>query len=502
MLLLTGALTSKPYAFTSRPWELRSVNSIDILDGVGSNIRVDFKETEVVRILPRKNPDLNENWISDKIRFFYDGLKRQRLTSPYVKKEGELKAVKWKKAISKFSSVLKVYSFEYGPSSVGLIGSSALDLETLYSMKNFSVNLGFSFLGIDRPLKSDLDNPKNYKFQSRITDFEGSDFCLFLGTNPRFEASTLNLRLRKIFRKGNSSFASVGATYAPTFPTQFLSLSSKALISIAQGKHPICKSLAKAKRPIIVYGSKLLERADSLSLQNLLNKAASTFADVLGRTLSLNLLHASSNAVGAFELGIKGLNEADLSKLKVLYTIGLENSTMLEKSLKKAGSPILILQSSHGDKNTNNADIVLPSYTFVEKTGIYYNIEGRPQTTQAALVGPNLSREDWKIFRVLFSALERQATYNTKSQLITETSKILPSSFFANRWFTKISQSRFDFEFSQEGRIYQSPFKLFIEDFYMTSTLCQSSRIMAKASEFLRSYSNNYKFLNWVSTKN
>lgn len=502
MLLLTGALTSKPYAFTSRPWELRSVQSIDILDGIGSNIRVDFKETEVLRILPRKNPDINENWISDKIRFFYDGLKRQRLTSPYLKKDGELKAVKWKKAISKFSSMLKVYSFEYGPSSVGVVGSSSLDLETLYSIKNFSANFGFSFLGIDRSLKLDLDNPKNYKFQNRFNDFEINDFCLFLGTNPRFEASTLNLRLRKIFRRGNSSFASVGASYAPTFPTQFLSLSSKALIAIAQGKHPICKSLAQAKRPTIIYGSKILERADSLSIQNLLNRITSSFADVFGRSLSLNLLHTNSNSVGAFELGINGLNDVDLSKLKVLYSVGLENSVLLEKSLKKLHLPLLILQSSHGDKNTNSADIVLPSYTFVEKTGIYYNTEGRPQTTQRALVGPNLSRDDWKILRVLFSALEKAATYNTKSQLITEVSKILPSSFFANRWFTKVPQSRFDFGFSQEGRVYQSPFKLFIEDFYMTSILCQSSKIMAKASQFLRSYTNNYKFLNWVSTKN
>ena len=148
MLLLTGALTSKPYAFTSRPWELRSVQSIDILDGIGSNIRVDFKESEVLRILPRRNPDINENWISDKIRFFYDGLKRQRLTSPYIKVEGELRAVKWKKAISNFSSLLKVYSFEYGPSSIGILGSSSLDLESLYSIRSLSANFGFSFLGV------------------------------------------------------------------------------------------------------------------------------------------------------------------------------------------------------------------------------------------------------------------------------------------------------------------------------------------------------------------
>ena len=213
MLLLTGALTSKPHAFTSRPWELRSVQSIDILDGIGSNIRVDFKETEVVRILPRRNPDINENWISDKIRFFYDGLKRQRLVSPYIKINGELKALKWKKAISKFSSLLKVFSFEYGSSKIGIVASSSLDLETLYALRDFSNNYGFSFLGLDKALKLDFDNPQNYKFQTSISNLEKTDFGLFLGTNPRFEASTLNLRFRKIFRKGNTSFVSVGSSF-------------------------------------------------------------------------------------------------------------------------------------------------------------------------------------------------------------------------------------------------------------------------------------------------
>lgn len=496
MLLLTGALTSKPYAFTSRPWELRSASSIDILDGIGSNIRIDFKETEVVRILPRKNPYINDNWISDKIRFFYDGLKCQRLTSPYLKKEGELKAVKWKKLIFTLSSVLKVYSFEYGPTSVGLIGSSSLDLETLYSIKNFSANFGFSFLGIDRALKSDLDNPRSYKFQNRMNDFENTDFCLFLGTNPRFEASVLNLRLKKIFRKGNSSFASVGASYAPTFPTQFLSLSLEALILIGTGKHPVCKSLASAKQPVVLYGSKLVERADSLAIQNLLNKTASVFMEVFGRSLNLNLLHTNSNAVGACELGIKGSSKVNLSKLKVLYSIGLDNKISLDKSFKKGPPSLLIHQSSHGDNNTSNANIVLPSSTFAEKTGIYYNTEGRPQITQAALIGPSLSREDWKIFRALFSALNRKSIYDTKSQLINQISKILPSSLFASKWFAKISKSSFDFDFSNEGRLYKSSLKLFIEDFYMTSTLCFSSRTMAKASEFLRSYSHNFSVFN------
>nr|AGI49070.1 NADH dehydrogenase subunit 11 [Nannochloropsis gaditana]AHX24927.1 NADH dehydrogenase subunit 11 [Nannochloropsis gaditana] len=503
MLLLTGALTSKPYAFTSRPWELRSIQSIDTLDGIGSNIRIDFKESEVLRILPRKNLNINENWISDKIRFFYDGLKRQRLTNPYVKINGELRPAKWKRTISNLSSLLKVYSFEYGPSKVGFVASSSIDLETLYALRNFSNSYGFSFLGIDNNLKLNIDNPFNYRFQNDISDFEKADFCLFIGTNPRLEAPTFNLRLRKIFKKGNTSFACVGSNFSSTFPFNFLGLCPKTLISITEGKHPVCKHLAQAKDPKIIFGAKLLERIDGCVIHDLLNNLASFFKVVFKKELSINLLHSEANTVGSFELGINPSIKSDLNKCKVLYTVGIEKPYFFDDNLKNNSCAILVVQSSHGDKNTNMADIVLPSYTFVEKTGIYYNTEGRPQKTQRALIGPNLSREDWQIFRVLLESLNKIAMFETKTQLITEMAKILPSSYFANLWFDKDfhmkQQSLFKTRPKNSGKIYKMPFKLLVEDFYMTSNLCYFSKVMAKASNLLRSYNNNYKFLSWSS---
>jgi NADH dehydrogenase/NADH:ubiquinone oxidoreductase subunit G len=201
MLLYTGALTSKPYAFTARPWELRSVQSVDILDGVGSNIRVDFKETEILRILPRRNLEINESWISDKARFFYDGLKRQRLNSPYMKIDGELKKVKWSKVLKNLTSVLKVYSFEFGHSKIGILCGASCDTETLFTVKDLALSFGFSNLGVDRELKVSTDDPSNYLYKGEFKDLEKTDLCLFVGTNPRFEASTLNLRFRKLFRR-------------------------------------------------------------------------------------------------------------------------------------------------------------------------------------------------------------------------------------------------------------------------------------------------------------
>lgn len=505
MLLFTGALTSKPYAFTSRPWELRSVQSVDILDGVGSNIRIDFKESEIVRVLPRNNSDINENWISDKIRFFYDGLKRQRLNNPYTKVNGELKPFKWSKTLSKISSLLKVYSFEYGPSKIGVISGASLDTESLYAVKDLASNYGFLNLGLDSNLKVKLDSPVDYQFQNKFKDLEAVDYCLLIGTNPRFEASLLNLRLRKIFKRRNLSVGSVGGTFNTIFPIDYLSLSSTSLISIAEGKHPVCKELTKAKNPIIIYGSKILGRVDGACIQNVFKLISSSFCTLFKKNFKYNLLHTDSNLVGGFELGLEPFKADDLKNLKIIYSIGVDNPTVLEEFKKLTFSTVLLLQSCTGNRTTNFADIVLPSTSFVEHSGVYYNMEGRPQKTQRAFVGPNLARDNWKIIRVVYQILNKSSLYNTKAQLSTLISKILPSYYFADSWFVK-STSTLSMGYTL-GQLYpekliKSSFKLFIEDFFMTNDLCQSSKVMAKASESLRSYSTNYKFLDNISRRN
>lgn len=500
MLLLTGALTSKPYAFTSRPWELRSANSIDGLDGVGSNIRIDFKEAEIVRILPSRQPDINESWISDKIRFFYDGLKQQRLHLPYVKEFGALKKTKWDQTLSKFSSLLKVYAYEYGASKIGILSGPNLDLEAFYATRDFCSNFGFSFLGMEKDAKISIDSPSSYKFQNQIKDLEKADFCLLVGTNPRFEASTLNLRLRKIFRRGTLEIASIGGCFDPTYPVKASGLSSKTLLALAEGKHSFCKSLSKAKNPVIIFGDKLYNRHDSFALTNLFKSIALFFPKVFGKKISINSLSTDSNVVGGLELGISCLNKSILKDMKVLYGIGLENSSILSEFLKTPS--VFALQTSHGNERIQKADFLFPATVFTEKAGIYYNLEGRPQKTQKSVSGPNLSKDDWQILTVLFSYLNRSVQYSTKSHLRHKISKLLPSSSFPNTWFSKnegnLSSSYF-FGKIRSGRLLKSPFKLAVEDFFMSNSLCQSSRVMAKASEYLRSASTNYKFLTYCS---
>jgi NADH dehydrogenase/NADH:ubiquinone oxidoreductase subunit G len=502
MFLYTGALTSKPYAFTSRPWELRSVNSIDVLDGIGSNIRIDFKEAEIVRILPSRKPDINESWISDKIRFFYDGLKRQRIHLPFVKEYKNLKKAKWDQALLRFSSLLKVYSYEYGSSKIGLVLGSNLDCETYTCARNFASNFNFSLLGIDKSCKINKDNSANYKFQNQIQDLEKSDFCLLVGTNPRFEASILNLRLRKNFKRGTLQVAAIGGNFDPTYMIDFYGLSSKILVDLAEGKHKLCKSLIKANSPVIYYGWKLFDRGDSLGIASLFQNIRLLFSSVFNKEIVINALTTDSNSVGALELGLSGLKKTKLNQMKLLYGINIENKNLLhgmEENLH-----IYALQTSHGNDESGKVDFLFPSLTFTEKSGIYYNTEGRPQKTQKALSGPNLSKDDWKILNVLFQYLNKSAPYATKYHVKHKMSKLLPSSFFANFWFSKNSQSLaclFPFGKIRRGRILISSFKLFLEDFFMSNALCQSSKVMAKASDFLRSSLNNYSFLTYSSLK-
>jgi NADH dehydrogenase/NADH:ubiquinone oxidoreductase subunit G len=502
MLLLTGALTSKPYAFTSRPWELRSVNSIDVLDGIGSNIRIDFKEAEIVRILPSRQAEINETWISDKIRFFYDGLKRQRLHLPYQKKNRSLKEVDWDETLTKLSSLFKVYSYEYGSSKIGLIAGPNLDIEAFYSIKDFASNFGFSNLGIDKFAQVNLDNPSAYKFQNQIQDLEKSDFCLLVGTNPRFEASILNLRLRKIFKRGTLKLAAVGGSFDPTYPIDFYGFSSTTLVAIAEGKHECCKALAKAKAPVIFYGWKIFERLDSKALSSLLSSIRNIFFQVFKKAISVNALATDSNVTGALELGIPCVKKSDATKMKVIFGVGLENSDLIS-DIEKTSS-VSIFQACHGSERSKKADFLLPSLSFAEKSGVYFNTEGRPQKTQKALSGPNLSKDDWKIFNVLFHYLSKSSPYSKKNHLRKKVSMFLPSSMFANVWFAKNDGNlahSFFFGKTRKEIVLKSSFKLFLEDFFMSSSLCHSSKVMAKASSNLRLSATNYKLLSYSFSK-
>lgn len=483
-----GALTSKPYAFTARPWELRSALAIDLCDGVGSNLRVDFKESEIVRILPRKNAEINEDWISDKARFFYDAFKRQRLKTPYQQKNGSLERMKWSSLLPSLTSVLKVYAYEYGNKSIGICTSSVLDTETIFSAQQFARNLGFSFFtsgSVER--NSSIDNPNSYRSSLRLQDFEKADFCLFVGTNPRHEASTFNLRLRKIFKKGTCEFASIGSNFSNTYFVQSVGLTTQSLISVAEGKHPICKKLARAKNPILVVGSTLFKRDDKKGISVLLEFILSG----IGKKSSFFILHSDVNSVGACEIGFSEFSREKVKRLKLVFCL---NAT---KNILQLVSPssLLVLQDSHGSAMTKKGDFVLPSPTFVEKNCLFYNTEGRPQRSNLVFQSPGLVREDWKIFCALSTELKKAFAFSSFKKLSSGLSKSLPSSSFITLWSSlNLKTQEVSFSLPKREKLIKSSLNLEIENFYMTPQICESSQTLAHASEILRISSTNYRF--------
>nr|YP_010455080.1 NADH dehydrogenase subunit 11 [Vischeria punctata]UUA03916.1 NADH dehydrogenase subunit 11 [Vischeria punctata] len=496
--ILTGALTSKPYSFTSRPWELHTVQSIDVLDGLGSNICIDFKETEISRILPRKNK-INDYWITDKIRFFYDGLKRQRLNTPYIKHRNYLKFFKWKKVLTKISSILNVFSSEYGNSKLGLILGSSLDTETYFSARNFKLSCGFYNVSLDYHSNILIDNPNMYKFQDCIKTLENTDYCLLIGTNPRFEASILNLKLRKIYNKGKFFLSSIGSSFVTTFKFNTITLNLTSLYTLSEGKHELCKHIVKAKNPKIIYGAKVLQRFDNSGSYNLLKVLNQNYNSVFLKNFSYNLLHADANVVGGCDVGFESFSRDTLQKLKFVYCIGVENFSFYKYfNLAKV---LLVIQNWTGNRNTGLADIILPSTSFIESNGTFYNTEGCPQRSHQVFLGPNLARHNWQIFNVFFYLLSKSSFYTTKAELGNILSKILPSYYHTDKWFNLVNLStikNFDFGMVFKEVILCTNLRLIIEDFFMTQNFCYSSPTMAKASGLQRANSYNYGFLKCI----
>jgi NADH-quinone oxidoreductase chain G len=315
-----GALTSKPYAFIARPWELKTVDSIDISDAIGSNIRIDYKETEIVRVLPRLNEELNEEWISNKTRFLYDGLKHQRLIYPYVSYslEGTFFAKSWVESLEIFQKKLQGQMFCFGFTSptkgkiVAICGVN-IDLETLLSFKNFMHRLGSENISFERDLRVESDYSFNYRLNSNETQIENADFCLLIGVNPRYEGSLLNVRLRKRFMDGRFQVASLGAVTNLTYPVNHIGLGTQQLYKTFFSDYvtSLGKLFFEAKAPIIIFGSSILERKDSLELQKLFVS--------LNPNVTLNLLQTDSNQTGAFELGIQPVSRIKVRDYMIRY---------------------------------------------------------------------------------------------------------------------------------------------------------------------------------------
>ena len=400
-----GALTSKPYAFEARPWELKKTESIDVMDAVGSNIRIDTYGWEVKRILPRLNNEINEEWISDKTRYACDGLLKQRLDVPYIKKNNKLVKSTWDDAIELISNKIKSIKPEQIAGHVGDMAS----IETIISFKNLLKKINsnnFDFR--EKRIYIDPTDKVNYIFNSSIQNIEESDLILLIGTNPRLEATIVNARIRKAFVKNKIPVYSIGNPGDLTYDYTLLGNDVNDIKNIFDEKSEITKKLKSAKKPIFIIGESVLELKNSKYILEK-TKIFLTENNFINDTWNaLNILIQNASTVGAIDLGFYNINKNNnftffdklkSKEFKLLYLVGSDNLEI------KKSDEFIIYQGSHGDKNASIADVILPSAAYTEQNGLFENLEGRIQECRKASYPTNEGLEDWKIFNLINQSL-------------------------------------------------------------------------------------------------
>ena len=397
-----GALTSKPYAFEARPWELTKTESIDVMDAVGSNIRIDTKGWEVKRVLPRVNDDINEEWISDKTRYACDGLLNNRIDQPYIRKNGKLVSATWDEAFQRIKQ-----EFAKTVRIGGLIGE-LVDLETIFALKNFLITFAGSpsidFRQTDFFINP--SHPSNYLFNTSIANIDNADLILLVGANPRLEATIINARIRKNFVKNNINIYSIGDPGDQTYKINILGDNLKILNEIENDKSIFSEKIKLSRNPIIIIGESVLNAKQGSYVLESTKRILKKFNALSG----LNILHQKASSVGALMLQAFNLNE-DVTKNEILYLIGADEIEIDKKD------KFIIYQGSHASKNTKIADVVLPGAAYTEKDGLYVNLEGRVQSAFKASFPPGEAKEDWKILRALSEALGKPLKFNTLDQL-------------------------------------------------------------------------------------
>nr|XP_033474257.1 NADH-ubiquinone oxidoreductase 75 kDa subunit, mitochondrial isoform X3 [Epinephelus lanceolatus] len=481
-----GALTSKPYAFTARPWETRKTESIDVLDAVGSNIVVSTRGGEVMRILPRLNEDINEEWISDKTRFAYDGLKRQRLIQPMVKNEsGQLVPTSWEDVLTRVAGALQgVKGNDVAAVVGGLVDAEALislkDLLNSLNSENLCTEEAFPMTGAGSDLRS------NYLLNTGIAGIEEADLLLLVGTHPRYEAPLFNARIRKGWLHNELQVALVGTKVDLSYTYDHLGESATVLQEIASGSHPFCQVLAKAKNPVVVVGSSCLQREDGAAIMAAVSTIAQNARVSSGAEETwkvLNVLHRVASQVAALDLGYKpGVEAIRKNPPKVLFLLGADAGCITRQDLPK--DSFIIYQGHHGDAGAPMADIILPGAAYTEKCSTYVNTEGRAQQTKVAVTPPGMAREDWKIIRAISELAGVTLPYDTLDEVRNRLAEVSPNLVR----YDDVEEANY---FKQANELSKAvnqavlteplvPPQLTVKDFYMTDPISRASQTMAK----------------------
>ncbi|WP_105386059.1 NADH-quinone oxidoreductase subunit NuoG [Neorhizobium alkalisoli] len=482
-----GALTSRPFAFTARPWELGKTESIDVMDAVGSAIRVDTRGREVMRIMPRVNEQVNEEWISDKTRFIWDGLKTQRLDRPYVRRNGRLQAASWGEAFGTIKAAVSSASAD----RIGAIAGDLASVEEMYALKELIRSLGSENLDC-RQDGTALDpslGRASYIFNPTIEGIEQAGALLLIGANPRLEAAVLNARIRKRFRRGNFPIGVIGEVSELRYVYDYLGAGPETLSELASGANSFVDKLRNAKNPMIIVGQGALARPDGAAV---LAAAAQLAGSVGALTEDWNgfaVLHTAAARVGGLDLGFvpgtKGGTAAQmLGDTDVLFLLGAD-----ELDFSKKGAKFTVYIGSHGDAGAHNADVILPGAAYTEKSGTWVNTEGRVQMSTRAGFAPGDAREDWAILRALSDVLGNKLPFDSLPALRAKLYADYPH-FAALDEIAAGSVNEIAALGQKPGGMTKSGFASPIKDFYLTNPIARASAVMAECSALAR---NNFQ---------
>ena len=476
-----GALTSAPYAFHARSWELRKTESVDVMDAVGSNIRVDARGLEVLRVLPRTNDEVNEEWISDKTRFACDGLRLQRLDRPYVRRDGKLHPATWNEAFAVIADRLRGVD---GVRVAALAGDSA-DAESMFALKGLMASLGSPNLDCRQDgAKLEAGVRASYLFNTTIAGIERADACLLIGTNPRREATVLNARLRERHLAGGFPIGLIGEAADLTYAYQHLGAGPETLAELVAGQHPFADVLDKAETPMLILGMGALARADGAAVLFAARRLAEQcgLVDPDHAWNGFNVLQMAAARVGGLDLGfvpaVGGrdteaiLDGAGKGEIEVVYLLGAD-----EIDTGRLGEAFVIYQGHHGDAGAMRADVVLPGAAYTEKHGTYVNTEGRPQIGRPAVSPPGDAREDWTIIRALSAALGCALPFDELASLRAAIEEAHPI-------FAGIDEATpADWAaFGRDAETGVDPFASPVANYYMTDPISRASATMAQCT--------------------
>jgi NADH-quinone oxidoreductase subunit G len=473
-----GALTSMPYEFKARPWELRKTETIDVMDAVGSNIRVDARGREVMRILPRTHEDVNEEWISDKTRFVFDGLKTQRLDQPYVRDMGKLRPATWAEALSRAAAKIKAAK----PERVGILLGDLVAAEEAFALKELALALKFNNIDCrqDGTALGEHGGRAGYLFNSSIAGIDQADAIMLIGTNPRLEAPVLNARIKKRSNLGGLLIGVVGEQADLTYKYTYIGAGPESLQQFID--HPP----ANKQKPMFIIGQGVLARPDGAAILAMLQKAAVALGVIKEGWNGFNILHNAAGRVGALDVcaipGEGGMNTnamfaaANKGDLDVLLLAGAD-----EIDTTKLGKTFVVYIGSHGDAGAARADVILPGAAYTEKSGTYVNTEGRAQMAQRASFPPGEAREDWAIIRALSDELGAKLPFSNIEELRAAMYKIAPQLAALDQVHQADAAALNELQ-NVKGKASNAPFASPVKDFYFTNPIARASKTMAECS--------------------